>query len=84
MAGTVWAVECLVVEYVEVQRETEADGVCRSELSDGNVGRSLVRLQRLVRAIFPLIAGGKPSEIMVIVTHPAIKSVSKVFDHTIV
>jgi hypothetical protein len=41
MAGTIRRVEDLVVEDGEVKGETETDGVGRSELGLGNVGRVL-------------------------------------------
>lgn len=38
MAGAVGGVENLIVEDTEVERETEADGVCWCELSLCNIG----------------------------------------------
>lgn len=70
MASTVRAVEDLVIEYREVQRETEADGVSGGKLSDGNVRSGLVGFQGLVRTVFPLVAGRELGEVSVVITHP--------------
>lgn len=70
VAGTVGRVEDFVVEDGEVEGEAETDGVCWGELGDGDVGGGLVGLERLVGAVLALVAGGKLSEIAVVVTHP--------------
>ena len=70
VAGAVGAVEDLVVEDGEVERKTKTDRVCWWELSDSNVGSSLVRLQGLVCALLALVASGELGEVTVVVTHP--------------
>ena len=76
MACTVGAVEDLVVENGEVERKTKADGVRWRELSNSNVRRSLVRLERLVRALLALVASREFGEVTVVVTLPAGGSVA--------
>ena len=70
MARTVGAVEDFVVEDGEVECETETDGVGGGELGNGNVGRGLVGLERLVGALFPLVASGELGQVTVVVAHP--------------
>lgn len=60
------------LEDREVQCETETDGVCRRELSDGNVRRSLVSLERLVGRVLALVTSGELGKVSVVVSHPDI------------
>jgi hypothetical protein len=70
VARTVGRVEDLVVEYGEVEGETETDWVGGREFSDRNVRRGLVGLERLVGAVLALVASGKLSKVAVVVAHP--------------
>jgi hypothetical protein len=72
MAGLVRRAENLVVENGEVQGKTQADGVRRRQLSLGNLGGSLVSLERLVGRILATVAGGKFGEVAVVVTLPTV------------
>lgn len=74
MASLVGGVENLVVEDGEVQGETQADGVRGRELSLGNLGGSLVRLERLVGGVLALVANGELGEVAVVVTLPVAES----------
>lgn len=72
VAGLIRRVENLVVEDGEVQSQTQADGVGRGKLSLGNLGGSLVRLERLVGRILATVTDGELSEIAVVVSLPVI------------
>ena len=73
MAGLVGSVQDLVVEDGEVKGKTETDGVGWWELSNSNVGSSLVSLEGLVGAVFPLVTSGELGEVTVVITLPAIR-----------
>ena len=70
MARTVGAVEDFVVEDGEVECETETDGVGGGQAGGGNLGGSLVRLERLIGRSLALVANSKLSEVTVVVTLP--------------
>jgi len=70
MAGSVGAVEDFIVEDGEVQCETKSDRMCRREFSDGDIGSSLVGLERLVSTILALITSSELGEIAMVVAHP--------------
>ena len=70
VARTVRRVEDLIVEYGEVERETEADWVSGWEFSDRNVRRGLVGLERLVGAVLALVASGELCKVAVVIAHP--------------
>jgi hypothetical protein len=74
VAGLVGGVENLVVEDREVEGETQADGVRGRELGLGDLGGSLVSLERLVGAVLSSVANGKLREVAVVVTLPAPRS----------
>lgn len=74
MASLVWGVEDLVVKYREVEGQTKADGVSRSEVGGSNFGGSLVSLEGLVRGRLALVARGELGEVTVVVTLPVIPS----------
>ena len=75
VACTVRAVKDLVVEDGEVKGKTETDGVGWWELSNSNVGSSLVSLEGLVGAVFPLVTSGELGEVTVVIAHPEIKKI---------
>lgn len=70
VTGSVGAVENFVVEYREVQGQTESDGVGRGKLGNGNVRGSLVGFQRLVSRLLSLVTSGELGEVSVVVSHP--------------
>jgi hypothetical protein len=72
VASLVRSVEDLVVEDREVEGETQADGVRGRQLGLGNLGGSLVRLERLVGGVLAAVADGKLGEVTVVVTLPII------------
>lgn len=74
MASLVGSVQDLVVENGEVKGKAQADGVRGRQLGLGNLGGSLVRLERLVGRILALVANGELSEITVVVTLPRLGS----------
>lgn len=55
VASLVRGVENLVVEYGEVEGKAEADRVRRRKLGLGNLGGSLVGLERLVGRVLALV-----------------------------
>lgn len=59
------------LEHGEVEGKTQADGVGRGQLGDGNVRGGLVGLEGLVGRVLALVAGGELGEVTVVVTHPA-------------
>jgi hypothetical protein len=59
-----------LLEDREVQGQSETDGVGRRKLGHGNVGSSLVSLERLVGRGVSLVASGELGEVTVVVTHP--------------
>ncbi len=73
MAGLVGRVENLVVEHGKVQRQAEADGVCRSEVGLRNVGGCLVRLEGLVGRGLALVAKSELGKVAVVVALPVIQ-----------
>ena len=70
MAGLIRSVENLVVEDGEVQGKTKADGVSGRQLSLGDLGGSLVGLERLVGRVLALVANGELGKVAVVVTLP--------------
>lgn len=70
MASLVGSIEDLVVEDREVEGKTQADGVGGRQLGLGNLGGSLVGLERLVGRILATVANGELSEVTVVVTLP--------------
>jgi len=68
MASLLGRVENLVVEDGEVQRETESDGVSRSEFGRGDLGCSLVRLVSGVGSLLALISSGEFGEVTVVIS----------------
>ena len=63
VARAVWRVQDLVIEYGEVQRQAEADGVRGGQVGVGDGGGRGVRLEGLGRALLAHIATLKLSEI---------------------
>jgi hypothetical protein len=72
VASLIRSVEDLVVEDREVEGETQADGVRGRQLGLGNLGGSLVGLERLVGGVLAAVADGKLGEVTVVVTLPII------------
>ena len=70
LASLIGRVEDLVVENGEVQGETETDGVGRSKVGGGNIGSSLVSLERLVGRGLALVTNGKLGKVAVVVALP--------------
>jgi hypothetical protein len=70
VASLVGGIEDLVVENGEVKGKSEADRVRGRQLGLGNLGGSLVRLERLVGGVLALVANGELGEITVVVTLP--------------
>lgn len=70
MASLVGGVKNLVVEDREVEGESEADGVRGRKLGLGNLGSSLVGIERLVGRILAGVANGELGEVAVVVTLP--------------
>lgn len=70
MAGTVGRVENFVVEDGEVECQTEANGVGRGQLSDGDVRSGLVSFEGLVRGVLSLVAGSELGEVSVVISLP--------------
>ena len=70
LAGLIWRVEDLVVEYREVEGQAETDWVCGCELGGSDLGCSLVGLERLVGGVLALVGGGELGEVAVVVTLP--------------
>jgi hypothetical protein len=73
MAGLVGRIEDLVVENGEVEGKTKADRVRRSKVGLGNLGGSLVGLERLISRGLALITNSKLGEVTVIVAFPVRK-----------
>jgi hypothetical protein len=73
LAGLVRRVQDLVVEDREVQRETKADGVRRSQAVSSNFGGSLVGLERLVGGSLALVANSELSQVTVVITLPVVR-----------
>ena len=71
VAGLVGGVQDLVVEDGEVERETKADGVRGRKLSLGNLGGSLVGVERLVGRLLAAITDGELGEVSVVITLPS-------------
>jgi hypothetical protein len=71
VARLVGCVQDLVVEHGEVEGQAETDGVSGRKLSLGDLGGSLVGLQRLVGRVLALVANGKFGEVAVVVALPA-------------
>ena len=82
MASLVGGVEDLVIEDGEVQSETQADGVGRRELGLGDLGGSLIRLERLVGRILATVADGELSEVTVVVALPIMGLATQKHDHS--
>jgi hypothetical protein len=76
MAGLVGSVQDLVVEDGEVEGKTQADGVCRRELSLGDLSSGLVGIERLVGGVLALVTHGELSEVTVVVTLPVVGDLS--------
>ena len=72
MASLIWRVKNLVVEDGEVEGETKTNGVSGSEVSGGDLGGSLVSLQRLVGRGLTLVTKRELREVAVIITLPRI------------
>jgi hypothetical protein len=70
LASLVRRVEDLVVEYREVQRKTKTNGVRRRKVRGGNIGGSLVGLERLVGGGLALVANGELSKVTVVIALP--------------
>lgn len=70
VASLVGSVENLVVEDGEVEGKTQADGVGRRQLGLGNLGGSLVSLERLVCRVLAAVANGELGKVTVVVTLP--------------
>lgn len=70
VASLVGGVEDLVVEDGEVEGKTQADGVSGGELGLGDLGGSLVGLERLVGRILATVADGELGEVAVVVALP--------------
>lgn len=68
MASTVGGVQDLVVEDGEVEGQSEANGVGRGQLGDGDIRGVLVGLEGLVRGLLALVAGGELGQVAVVVT----------------
>jgi len=70
MAGLVGRIEDLVIENGEVEGETKTDRVRGSKVGLGNLGSSLVGVERLVGGDLALLANSKLGEITVVVAFP--------------
>jgi hypothetical protein len=75
VAGLVWGIEDLIVEYGEVEGKTQADGVGWGQVCLGNLGSGLVCLERLVGRCLALVANGELCEVTVVITLPATRPV---------
>jgi len=78
LASLVGRVEDLVVEYGEVQREAETDGMGGGQILGSNIGGGFVCLEGLVGRSLALITHGELGEVTVVVALPMWrKAVSK-------
>ena len=68
VASLIGGVQDFVVEDREVKGESETDGVGRGKVSGGDLGGSLVGLQREVGSTLAAVANGELSEVTVVVT----------------
>jgi hypothetical protein len=75
LASLVGRVEDLVVEYGEVQCETETDGVGGGKVGGSNFSGGLVGLERLVGGSLALVTNGKLGEVAVVVALPVERNV---------
>jgi hypothetical protein len=67
-----------VLEYGEVQGESQTDRVGGRKLSHGNVRSGLVRLEGLVSGSVTLVSSSELGKVTVVITHPKRKSISAV------
>jgi len=70
VAGLIWSIEDLVVEYREIQGKTETDRMRGSQIGLGNFSGSLVGLERLVGGLLALVANGEFGKVAVVVALP--------------
>jgi len=82
MASLVGSIEDLVVEDREVEGKTQTDGVGGRQLGLGNLGGSLVGLERLVGRILATVADGELSEVTVVVALPIMGLATQKHDHS--
>lgn len=68
MASLVGGVQDFVVEDGEVQGKTETDGVGRGEVSLGDLGGSLVSLERVIGGTLAAVTDGELGKVTVVVT----------------
>lgn len=71
VASLIRCIQNLVVEDGEVKGKTQADRVGGRKLSLGNLGGSLVSLERLVGRVLAAVANGEFGKVTVVVTLPA-------------
>jgi hypothetical protein len=75
LASLVGRVEDLVVEYREVQCETETNGVSGRKVGGGDISGGLVSLERLVGGGLALVTNGELGKVTVVVALPVQRDV---------
>jgi hypothetical protein len=70
LASLVRRVEDLVVEYGEVQCQTETNGVSGGKVGGSDFGGSLVGLERLVGRSLALVTDGELGKVAVVIALP--------------
>lgn len=72
-ASAIRRVEDFVIENREVEGQSEADGIGGGQVYHGAVLGSLVSHQAVVSCLLPVVAGGKLSQVPVVIALPAKK-----------
>jgi hypothetical protein len=70
LASLVRSIEDLIIEDRKVEGQAETDGVCWGKIGVGDLGGSLVCLERLVGRGLALVANGEFSEVAVVISLP--------------
>ena len=70
VAGLVGSVQDLVVENGEVEGQTQADGVSGRQLSLGDLGGGLIRVERLVGRLLAAVTDSELREVSVVIALP--------------
>lgn len=69
-ACAVGGIEDFIIKYGEVERQSQADGVCRWEFDHGDVACSFVRNQAVLCRLLSVVARGKLCQVPVVVSLP--------------
>lgn len=69
-ACTVGRIEDFIVEYGEVQSETQTNGVCRLKVCHCNITSSFISNQTVFCSLLPVVSCGKLGKIPVVVALP--------------